>query len=132
MRSPPLRNSSHNVNASGSVSPSRGALGPRGVGQQTWSGPPEVRGSSQNARPNGAGGGVAGPVETPQRRDTNRGGGGGLMSFIFGGGQQERQSKNTPHMVKLPQVSEEEGVVVCCSLLSGLVMFIVGDVWCWC
>lgn len=119
MRSPPPRNPPGK--AMGNISPVRGGTGfgpgPRGIGQQPWGGLPDSRGAaSSDARGGGA---------QPQARYRERGGsgdagsgdggsgsrhqdkgerGGGLMSFIFGGGQQEKQRRQTPQMVKLPQV----------------------------
>lgn len=89
--------------------------GPRGIGQQPWGGLPDSRtGNINDARGGGAhqqarygertgdtGSGDAGSESRQQEKGER---GGGLMSFIFGGGQQERQGRQTPQMVKLPQV----------------------------
>lgn len=105
----------------GNISPARGGTGfgpgPRGIGQQPWGGLPDSRGGASNE--------TRGVGAQPQVRYRERGGsgdagsgdggggsrhqdkgerGGGLMSFIFGGGQQEKQRRQTPQMVKLPQV----------------------------
>lgn len=74
----------------------------RGAGQPPWAGSGEIRGApQQQGRPVGGGGAPATPGEVGGQR---QGGGGGLMSFIFGGGGQEKQARQTPQMVKLPQV----------------------------
>lgn len=106
----------------GNTSPVRGGVpfgpGPRGIGQQPWGGLPDSRtGNSNDARGGGAhqqakygertgdAGSGDGGGESRQQEKGERGG--GLMSFIFGGGQQERQGRQTPQMVKLPQVGRD-------------------------
>lgn len=102
----------------GNTSPVRGGTGfgpgPRGIGQQPWGGLPDSRtgntndargGAHQQARYGeraGDAGSGDGGGESRQQEKGERGG--GLMSFIFGGGQQEKQGRQTPQMVKLPQV----------------------------
>lgn len=128
----------------GNISPARGGsgfgAGPRGIGQQPWGGLPDSRnsGSANDGRGGGGApqqsrhGGEAGSGDGSRHQEKGERGG-GLMSFIFGGGQQEKQGRQTPQMVKLPQVGSGgwgrwgDGRLVCVEIMC--CVFVDALVW---